>query len=106
MHNDVAYKVPSYNEHVKDLHAIARYDLVMWRRNAGKPRFGEICLSINQSTLRFNSALKYCQQNETIMRANALAESMMNNDMNGFWKDVHTITNSKVPLATKVDECV
>ena len=61
---------------------------------------------MNQSRLRFKSALKYCQQNETIMRANALAESMMNNDMNGFWKDVHKITNSKVPLATKVDECV
>ena len=29
-----------------------------------------------------------------------MAESMMNNDMNGFWKDVHKITNSKVPLAT------
>ena len=26
--------------------------------------------------------------------------------MNGFWKDVHKITNSKVPLATKVDGCV
>ena len=60
---------------------------------------------MNQSRLRFKSALKYCQQNDTIMRANALAESMsmMNNDMNGFWKDVHKITNSKVPLATKVD---
>ena len=61
---------------------------------------------MNQFRLRFKSALKYCQQNETIMRANALAESMMNNDINGFWKDVHKITNSKVPLATKVNECV
>ena len=26
--------------------------------------------------------------------------------MNRFWKDVHKITNSKAPLATKVDECV
>ena len=90
---------------MKELHAIARHDFVMWR-SAGKPRFGEICLSMNQSRLRFKSALKYCQQNETIMRANALAESMMNNGMNGFWKDVHKITNSKVPLATKVDGCV
>ena len=29
----------------------------------------------------------------------------MNNDMTGFWKDVHNITNSKVPLATD-DGCV
>ena len=92
---------------MKELHAIPRHDFVMWR-SAGKPRFGEICLSMNQSRLRFKSALKYCQQNETIMRANALAESMMNNDMNVFWKDVHKITNSTVPLATtfKVVGCV
>ena len=77
----------------------------MWR-SAGKPRFGKISLSMNQSRLGFKSALKYCMQNESIMQANALAESMMNNDMNGFWKDVHTITNSKVPLATKADGCV
>ena len=40
------------------------------------------------------------------MRADSLARSMMNNDMTRFWKDVHKITNSKVPLATKVDGCV
>ena len=55
----------------------------MWR-SAGKPRFGEICLSTNQYRSRFDNALKYCQQNENIMRANTLAKSMMNNDMNGF----------------------
>ena len=31
---------------------------------------------------------------------------MMNNDMIRFWKNVHKITNSKVPLATKDDRCV
>ena len=40
------------------------------------------------------------------MRADSLAKSMIDNDMTRFWKDVHKITNSKVPLATKVDECV
>ena len=58
--------VPGFNEHVKELHDIARHDFVMWR-SAGKPRFGEICLSMNQSRLRFKSALKYCQQNEIKM---------------------------------------
>ena len=41
------HNVPGYNEHVKELYAIARHDFVMWR-SAGKPRFGEICLSMNQ----------------------------------------------------------
>ena len=90
------HMVPIFNEHVKELHDIARHDFVMWRSD-GKPRFGEICLSMNQSRLRFKSALKYCQQNKIKMRANSLARSMMNNDITGFWKDVHKITNSKVP---------
>ena len=97
--------VPGFNEHVKELHNIARHDFVMWR-SAGKPRFGEICLLMKKSRLRFKSALKYCQQNEIKMRADSLARSVMNNDMTGFWKDVHKITNSNVPLATKVDGCV
>ena len=87
--------VPGFNEHVKELHDIARHDFVMWR-SAGKPRFGEICLSMNQSRLRFKSALKYCQQNKIKMQADSLARSMMNNDITGFWKDVRKITNSKV----------
>ena len=47
--------VPGFNEHVKELHDIARHEFVMWRA-AGKPRFGEICLSMNQFRLRFKSA--------------------------------------------------
>ena len=42
---------------------------------------------MNQSRLRVKSALKFCQQNENQMRADALARSMMNNDMTELWKD-------------------
>ena len=97
--------VPGFNEHVKELHTIARHDYIAWR-SAGKPRFGEICLSMNQSRLRFKSALKFCQHNVNQMKADALARSMMNNDMNEFWKDVKKNTNSNVSLATNVDGSV
>ena len=105
--NFAEFGAPAQNNYLRNYISIdiARHDFVMWR-SAGKPRFGKICLSMNQSRLRFKSALKYCQQNEIKMRADSLARSMMNNDMTGFWKDVHKITNSKVPLATKVDGCV
>ena len=61
---------------------------------------------MNQSRLSFKCTLKYCQQNEIKMQADSLARSMMNNYLTGFWKNVHKLTNSKVPLATKVDGCV
>ena len=54
--------MPGFNKHVKELHAIARHDYIGWR-NAGKPRFGEICLPMNKSRFRFKSALKFCQHN-------------------------------------------
>ena len=73
--------VPGFNEHVKELHTIARHDYIAWR-NAGKPRFEEICLSMNQSRLRFKSALKFCQHNVNQMKTDELARFMMNNDMN------------------------
>ena len=79
--------VPGFNEHVNELHTIARHDYIAWR-SAGKPRFGEIRLSMNQSRLRFKSAFKFYQHNENQMKADALARSMMNNDLNEFWKDV------------------
>ena len=40
------------------------------------------------------------------MPADALARSMISNDMTTFWKDVQKDINSKVPIATKVDGCV
>ena len=40
------------------------------------------------------------------MRADALARSMMNNDMTEFWKDVKKNSNSNVFLATNVDGSV
>ena len=90
---------------MKEFHDIARHDFVAWR-SAGKPRFGEVCLSMNQSRSRFKSALKYCQQNENTMRADTLARSMMSNGMTPFWKDEQRDINSNVPIATKVDGCV
>ena len=65
-----------------------------------------ICLSMNHSRLRFKSALKFCQHNVNQMKTDALAWSMMNNDMNEFWKDVKKNTNSNVSLATNVDGSV
>ena len=40
------------------------------------------------------------------MKADALARSMMNNDITEFWKDVKKNSNSNVSLATNVDDSV
>ena len=97
--------VPGFKGHVKDLHTIARHEFVLWK-NAGTSRSVEILFTMNQSRFKFKSALKYCQRNKSRMRADALAKSMMDNDMVVFWKEVQKSVNSKVFLATKIDRSV
>ena len=59
-----------------------------------------------QSRLRFKSVLKHCQRNEDFLRVNALAKSYMQKDSYSFWKDIKHIDNVKIPLASKINDCV
>ena len=59
-----------------------------------------------QSRLRFKSVLKHCQRNEDSLRANALAKFYMQKDSYSFWKDIKHIDNAKIPLASKINDCV
>ena len=40
------------------------------------------------------------------MRANALAKSYIQKDSYSFWKDIKHIDNAKIPLASKINDCV
>ena len=40
------------------------------------------------------------------LRANAHAKSLLDKDMVSFWKDIRKENNSRVPLASMVDDCV
>ena len=92
-------------EHVKDLHTIARDDYCSWRTE-GKPRSGPVYLAMKQSRLRFKSALRYCKTNEDVMRSNAFAKSLMDKDMNSFWRGITKVNIAKIPLASTVEICV
>ena len=61
---------------------------------------------MRQSRLRFKSVLKHRQRNEDSLRANALAKSYMQKDSYSFWKDIKHIDNAKIPLASKINDCV
>ena len=99
------YIIPGFTEHVKELHTIARADYCS-RRVEGKPRSGQLCLAIKQSRLRFKSALRYCKANEDAMRTNALTKSLMDKNMNSFWRGITKDNNAKIPLASTVENCV
>ena len=99
------YVVPGFNEYAKELHNVARSCFIAWK-SLGKPRAGLCYTDMCQSRLRFKSVLKHCQRNEDSLRANALAKSYMQKDSYSFWKDIKHIDNAKVPLASKINDCV
>ena len=99
------YVVPGFNEYAKELHKEARSCFIEWK-SLGKPRAGLCYTDMCQSRLRFKSVLKHCQRNEDSLRANALAKSYMQKDSYSFWKDIKHIDNAKIPLASKINDCV
>ena len=80
-------------------------DYCLWRVES-KPRSEPLCLAMKQSRLRFKSALRYCKSNEDAMRSNALAKSLMDKDMNSFWRGITKVNNAKIPVAPTVENCV
>ena len=40
-------------------------------------------------------ALRYCKANEDAMRSNAFAKSLMDKDMNSFWRGITKVNNTK-----------
>ena len=97
--------VPGFNEYVRDLHDIARSSYLVWKQS-GKPRADVADGDMRTSRLRFKYALRQCQSNDEIMRADALARSLYCKDSVSFWKGVSGMNSSKVPLATKVGDSV
>ena len=61
---------------------------------------------MKQSSLRFKSALRYCKTNEDVMRSNAFAKSLMDKNLNSFWRGITNVNNAKIPLASTVENCV
>ena len=61
---------------------------------------------MRSSRLRFKYTLRICRQNEQAIRANAHAKALLEKDMLSFWKGVKKENNSRLPLSSKVNNCV
>ena len=99
------YIVPGFNEYVRELHDIARSSYLVWRQS-GKPRGDVTENDMRTSRLRFKYALRQCQNNDEIMRADALARSLYCKDSVSFWKGVRGMNCNNIPLTTKVGDAV
>ncbi len=93
---------PGWNDHVADLHGVARDTFLMWQ-DQGKPRQGSIFELKKCTQARFKYALRFIKQNENSMRKDFLARKLSNHTVNDFWKKVKLINNSKTPFPTDID---
>ena len=76
---------PGFNEHVKELHDIARKRFVAWRE-AGKPRDANnpFFREMNCSRAKFKLALRFIKRQENQLRRNAIAEAMCDDSEGNF----------------------
>ena len=99
------YAIPGWNDFVDDRHKIAREAFLCWV-TAGKPRYGNEFMLMKRTRARFKLALRYCQQHENMLLADACANSLADNDFRGFWKTAHNSNNAKATkFATSVGGC-
>ena len=61
---------------------------------------------LRTSRLRYKYALRQCQNNDEIIRADALAWSLYCKDSVSFWKGVRGMNCNNIPLTTKVGDAV
>ena len=95
---------PGFNEHVKELHDIARKRFVAWRE-AGKPRDANnpFFREMNCSRAKFKLALRFIKRQENQLRRNAIAEAMCDDSEGNFWKEIKKVSTSDIPLPVSID---
>ena len=94
--------VPGWNEYVKDFHEKARLSFLLWT-SIGKPRHGIIHQQMLKERAQFKYALRACRKEETVNKANGLANDLLNKDQKKFWSDVKNQSCKSVPLADMID---
>ena len=98
-----SYVIPGWNEFVKTHYETSREALIEWR-NVGSPRHGWIADNMRRCRARFKAALRQCRSMEDKARALAIANKYKDKNMQGFWRDIKSLSDNKASLPTRVDE--
>ena len=96
---------PGFNEHVKELHDIARKRFVAWReadkpRDTNNPFFREM----NSARAKFKLALRYIKRHENQLRQDAIANALCDDSEGNFWKEIKKLSPNNIPLPINIDD--
>ncbi len=89
-----SHNIPGWNDYVREKHDVARQAFLAWRQ-CGSQRQGAEYLLMQKSRAQFKLALRYCRDHLEQMKADAVANSVLDKNARKFWQCVHKMSNSK-----------
>ena len=95
--------VPGWNDHCKDLYAIARSKYKIWNEG-GRFRIGAAYEQMKTSRCEFKNALKQCKKDSENIKKAKLQQSFQFKNKTAFWRDIKKLKNNKTKLPTIIDK--
>ena len=101
--NERRFKIiPGWNDHVKELYAVARENFIIWKEN-GKPLNGKLEENMKYTRSKFRAALNSCKSNENHIRNGKLLNNLISKDYRSFWGEVFKTNNHNIACPTAID---
>lgn len=101
--NERRFKViPGWNDHVRQLHSLARKAFLYWRDN-GRHLYGSVYDNMKSSRSNFRLAFKKCKFNENDIRNGKLVDKLNDKNYKEFWSEVHKTNKHNLAYPTVID---
>ena len=94
--------IPGWNDHVKTKRLESLYFHELWKA-AGRPLQGDIANNMRQSRKSYHYAVRYCKKQQTLIKAQKMAESLCNSQSRDFWREVKLYKQSNNTVTSRVD---
>ena len=101
LNNDNNYKIPGWNDYVKEYHKKARFWYKIWKE-CDSPRSGEIFNIMCKTRLKFKYAYRFCKKNEKQITMEKIGLNCTKNKKE-FWKQIRQQNNSSNVLPSQIE---
>ena len=94
---------PGWTIYTKPFHKQALLWRHIWKVN-GSPRTGHIADIRNRARSQYHNVVHYVKSHADAILANKMAESMLQQNSNSFWRNVKLVKSGKSALPTLIDD--
>ena len=83
-------KIPGWNEYVERHKQTSQFWHFIWKER-GSPPHGEIAQIMRSTRSKYHYAIRYVKKSEEMLRKNAMAKSISENNSRDLWKEVYKV---------------